>query len=854
MGPKTKTREQLSLTPSREGILIPELKSVNGQVRVLIINGDGREARHKSNVSKAIGAFISRGIRPSNIFVAGKSRGKLNSEVHQFEGTTKGVSQAISAIRGLDGRPLLSSDDVLWVYVTGHGARDGFALEDKNLTHGSFVRQLKYFSKNKVVAVFDCCYSGVVPNLLADSGLNVAAMSPGVEGKETVCHFFANAFWDSIKYGIDMNGDNVSTLEEVFRYSVEVYRNKMLDNPRGSFRRTIAELSNLSQMQSGNVLIELKTPWCAPCKKMAPVLNSFSILTGGAVAVYTIDGEKNPLAGHMKKVLGKSAFGYPTFVFLKDGKLKHVSSGFTGVPELLVLSKTSFGVNLDREKIIMQLKRDLQSNNLEKAIPAFKQLAYLASPDDYDELIELAQPLIRHTSAEVRVAAVQSLAWVVSSKSLATLTGLLSDPDHKVKTEVIKALGTLGNLDTIQPLTPFLTHPEYRSVVMASLLEIIDGYDNLESNPKVLGVVPLVLPMLKVPAIRLSAIKLLTLIRSSASIHDLVQVFSDKNWKDCHKVASAYLTPANDFTASILTGLLDSGIPKMQDFARLELVARGDLRVVKTLIKFLSDKNPDSRYSAVSDLELLAKRNPLSPEIILAVPHLLRLLHDPELHVCRQAARSLGETKDPRAVPPLIKIAKNKSHLVWVDATLALGHIGDKTALPVLSLFLRDPDKFVRAHSIISLCLIGDVSFFPQLLELLENKDYSSSAVAEAIGILALKNPKFSEVTKSVPRLISLLKDKYAVSSAVIALGQISEMHPNFDNKPQAVRALARLATNGDRLVRSDAINSLAKMGSLAVPYLNRIYLNENDLIIQAHLLTAFRKLGLKPPGKVTPH
>ena len=59
-------------------------------------------------------------------------------------------------------------------------------------------------------------------------------------------------------------------------------------------------------------------------------------------------------------------------------------------------------------------------------------------------------------------------------------------------------------------------------------------------------------------------------------------------------------------------------------------------------------------------------------------------LQSPDDDTREEAARALGELKDPRAVTPLISALEDPNHYVRREAAKSLGRLGDERAIPAL--------------------------------------------------------------------------------------------------------------------------------------------------------------------------
>ncbi len=78
------------------------------------------------------------------------------------------------------------------------------------------------------------------------------------------------------------------------------------------------------------VLVDFSAVWCAPCKKMAPVLDSLVAKHGDKFVVVKIDG------GDQTNICKElNVDGFPTFIIYKQGKEVWRKQGLTEKKEFL---------------------------------------------------------------------------------------------------------------------------------------------------------------------------------------------------------------------------------------------------------------------------------------------------------------------------------------------------------------------------------------------------------------------------------------------------------------------------------------------------------------------------------------
>jgi len=98
-----------------------------------------------------------------------------------------------------------------------------------------------------------------------------------------------------------------------------------------------------------------------------------------------------------------------------------------------------------------------------------------------------------------------------------------------------------------------------------------------------------------------------------------------------------------------------------------------------------------------------------------AVEALTVALHNPNKDVRFNAARALGEIRDPRAVESILDLLRDQNRTVRLAAARALGYIRDGRAVEPLSHALNDRARMVRNYIAWALGEIGDERAVPAL-------------------------------------------------------------------------------------------------------------------------------------------
>ena len=359
---------------------------VSGKKYAFIINGD-REERHRKNVSYAVIALKAQGFREQNIYILGHSEDSYESS----EATKKNIIRKAAEVTGK-----LKPNDLLAVYVTGHGKENGFVVQDREiLSHSGFVKifQPAREKKTKTVFVFDTCFSGALPDMLEDYGYRGTFVAPATKGKETLCQFFAPYLWKAVRDGMDVDNDGVTTIGEIFRYSMgmlNTHRTGLnIGTAAGSLRVTgtpevqpITELSSMAQLRRGNVIVEVWAEWCYPCKVQEEHIETFHSLYGNKVRIFKLHVQDNPNSADMMK---KYEFGgsLPTLLVFKDGNFLGLHVGMLTVAGLKEVAERYLGIGAERNQLIAALTRELRdARNSEDRIAGIISLIRLGARDN----------------------------------------------------------------------------------------------------------------------------------------------------------------------------------------------------------------------------------------------------------------------------------------------------------------------------------------------------------------------------------------------------------------------------------------------------------------------------------------
>jgi len=214
------------------------------------------------------------------------------------------------------------------------------------------------------------------------------------------------------------------------------------------------------------------------------------------------------------------------------------------------------------------------------------------------------------------------------------------------------------------------------------------------------------------------------------------------------------------------------------------------------------------------------------PKLDIPVESLIQQLHGSDWTARYDAARLLGQSRDPRAIDALLPDLNDPDWRVRRNTAQALGALRDKRAIEPLLALLKDRTMTVRQRAVVALGRIKDTQALPALLDIfLEGKRESYDA-SKAIC-------KFGK--KALPELVKAF-ERSGNREILLLLVELKYVD-SFD-------LIVQLLESDERSSHSVAIRELGKLGDRrAIPYLmNR--LNDDDPMLQSEIVEALGKLG----------
>jgi len=86
--------------------------------------------------------------------------------------------------------------------------------------------------------------------------------------------------------------------------------------------KTLTDADFGESVKNGVVLVDFWATWCAPCRRLAPIVDQLAAEYNGKLTVAKVDIDENPMTPSKFMVRG-----IPTLLLFKDGDLKETVVG-----------------------------------------------------------------------------------------------------------------------------------------------------------------------------------------------------------------------------------------------------------------------------------------------------------------------------------------------------------------------------------------------------------------------------------------------------------------------------------------------------------------------------------------------
>ena len=429
------------------------------------------------------------------------------------------------------------------------------------------------------------------------------------------------------------------------------------------------------------------------------------------------------------------------------------------------------------------------------------------------------------------------------------LSGFLSHQNIQLRNESAKALGLIGDAETIVPLTDCLFREKQDPAIPAALAEfknqdalnaLLQAFKEAESEIKPNLALALgsyktkaVVEALKEglndidPNVRFNCISALAQIKDNSSVSNLLACLGESNeWIFLNVINT--LAQIGDHKAT--STLTEFYAKERNERKRSVIVAAlgqiGDLTAVPTLVRALRDDDDRVKANAIESLSRLGIPN----EKLLSL--VLPFIKHSNNRVRGNAILAAEKPGSYDLTPTLLDMKNDPNK--WTRATLAfvLHKIDHAKSLSLIIELLRDHDKTVRKNAAYALSKKAKEAQSEIIIKLLDDEiaDVRLQGIA-IIGKLRIKS--------AAEWLVRLFKkdSNPSIRSAIVA--SLGEIGTKFD-----VPILVEALKDRNPRVRANAVESLEiLLGEKAIPYLKPI-LKDPDNRTKANAAKALFALG----------
>ncbi len=429
------------------------------------------------------------------------------------------------------------------------------------------------------------------------------------------------------------------------------------------------------------------------------------------------------------------------------------------------------------------------------------------------------------------------------------LIGFLANTDSRLRGEGAKALGKIGDHETVAPLVEALLKEKQDEQMPLALAEIGDSAALApllsafkEADREVRPNIALALGAFKDPAVVTTLIEALSDLDPNVRYNSITSL---GRLKDSSAVSSLLgcLGESNEW---IFLNVVDA------------LAKLGAHRATNPLVAFyLKERNERKRSAIITALGFIAD--------LTSVPTLTKALRDTDDRVKANAIESLGRMNLPpekamNLVQPFLKHPNNR---VRGNALVFAGELGKIDLTPYLKIMQDDPEKWIRATLGYVLSIIDYPEALQVIIDLLKDDDPDvrknaalalSSRAKEAqtellVKMLADPIPFVRlqavitlgrlKIVSAVPWLVKMLKTdrNFKIRSAVItSLGHIGDKN--------GIPTLQSALRDRDSRVRANAVEAIEEVLGEACIGVLRPLLNDPDNRTRSNVTKALFRQG----------
>ncbi|MFH0885076.1 MAG: hypothetical protein V1861_05185 [Candidatus Micrarchaeota archaeon] len=322
-------------------------------VYAILING-GPDQELNASIENAKDALQAWGVPKDRVLSASFSDG------------TASEASLVKTLDKLAGE--ITSEDLLVVYVGGHGYESGFKLQnDETISHERFISLFERFKKIPSVFIIGACYGDRAVNQIIDAGFSAIAMSP--EERGLTISKFGEFFWATVKEGVDLDGDGNSSMRESFlraldKYNIAKFGCVSGDVTPGTFRTAFLPLTDRAELDVGNIVLFIRSPSGASPSQKAN-LEKLDEFSGASLKVMVSDSSSGLLP---EGIPARAAEAWKesgaAIIFLKGGKVMKAISGNADFATLVQGAKESFGIRYPKLEYGTEATRRVVRNRM----------------------------------------------------------------------------------------------------------------------------------------------------------------------------------------------------------------------------------------------------------------------------------------------------------------------------------------------------------------------------------------------------------------------------------------------------------------------------------------------------------
>jgi HEAT repeat protein len=443
---------------------------------------------------------------------------------------------------------------------------------------------------------------------------------------------------------------------------------------------------------------------------------------------------------------------------------------------------------------------------------------------------------LTHEQPSIRVAAAQALGRLKASEAVGPLISALLDRDVAVAVVAAQALGAIGDVAAVQALTMVLsTPPQERRIAALHSLGQIGGEPALDGIVSALQVEDASLDEQAALALAQAGpahlARLLHLLDDAAPrLHNaalralramgqpcvaaLADLTAGKDGAQTEKATAALGAMATPEALRVLVNMLSTASYSLREKAQATLVAAG-VAAIAPLVAALEGQDQNAQRAAIQALGETGLEE--------AAPALAAVAQNGPKPLARAAVQALAQLKVDAAMPTLTAALESDDWLVRQHAAQGLAALWPSpVSIAGLLGLLYDGNAAVRKEAVQALEKLGWEPSAPDCAAF-----YATKQDWEHIPALG------GEAVPALERLIPLLSsgDRSLAVNALAAIG------------PAAYGALSGLLSSADTGTRAAAAQGLGKLGNLdALPAL-LAELARNDSSSGAAAATALGEL-----------